>query len=159
MQQEQALSQSNWRIFPWVIAGGLGVVVAVNITLAVLATRSFPGNVGSDGFTLSNRYNEVIQTARHGESLGWKINTDLLDGRPRIVPVNRAGATLAGALVQVVAHRPLGDETPVEFTLRGDEGGTHVATTALPAPGQWDLTVTVTANGESVTSTHRVVRK
>lgn len=159
MQQAQAIPRSAWRFFPWAVAGTMGIVIGVNVALAVFATRTFPGDVGSDGFTLSNRYNEVIQTARHATGLGWTIAVDLADGRPRIVPRDRAGAPLAGAQVQLAAQRPLGEAHVVAVAVARDAAGTFLAEAALPEAGQWDLSITVTANGETETTTHRVVRK
>lgn len=159
MQQPQALAQSNWRYFPWAVAGVMGIVIAVNVTMAVLATRTFPGNVGSDGFTLSNRYNEVIQTARRDRNRGWTVAAEMPDGRPRILPRDAAGKALAGAQVSLSARRPLGDVEAIDMPVARDAAGAFTAAMPLPEPGQWDLTISVTANGETETVTQRVIRK
>lgn len=157
--QASARGQSNWRFFPWAIAAGMGVVIGVNVLMAVLAIRSFPGNVGSDGFTLSNRYNQVMQSARADQGRGWSVLADLAGDRPRIVMRGRDGALLEGAEVQVAARRPLGADASLPLAMSRQGAGVHVAVTGLPAPGQWDLTIAVTDNGETLTTTQRVVRK
>lgn len=159
MQQTTALSQSKWRYFPWAVAAGMGVVIAVNITMAVLATQSFPGNVGSDGFTLSNRYNQVMQSARQDQGRGWAVMASVADSRARIVARDRDGAPLDRPLVQVTARRPLGNDPAVMLVMTELAPGVLVSSTDLPGPGQWDLTIVTIANGASLTTTQRVIRK
>lgn len=154
-----ARMRSNWRFFPWAVVAGMGVVIAVNVTMTVLAVRSFPGNVGSDGFTLSNRYNQVMQSARTDQGRGWSVIADLADDRPRVVTRGRDGAPLGDARVQVSARRPLGSDARIPLAMSVQGAGVHVSADGLPAPGQWDLTIAVTAHGETLTTTQRVVRK
>lgn len=151
--------QTNWRFFPWAVAAGMGVVIAVNVLMAVLAMRSFPGNVGSDGFTLSNRYNQVIQSARTDQGRGWSVMADLAGDRPRVITRGRDGAPLGDAQVQVSARRPLGADANIPLAMSAQGAGVHIARDGLPAPGQWDLTITVRTNTETLTTTQRVVRK
>lgn len=153
------MPQSNWRFFPWAIAGGMGVVIGVNILMVVLATHSFPGNVGSDGFTLSNRYNQVMQSARQDQGRGWAVLAALPDARVRITARDREGAPLLGASVRISARRPLGSDASIALTMMETAPGVHVSSTDLPAPGQWDLVIIITAHGESLTTTQRVIRR
>ena len=53
-------ARSAWRFFPWFLALGMSVVIAVNIGMAYTALHTFPGIAGSDGFDLSNHYDKVI---------------------------------------------------------------------------------------------------
>ncbi len=159
MAQQHAISSSGWRLFPWAVTAAMSVVVGVNVTMAVLATRTYPGDVGSDGFTLSNRYNEVIKASRAARSLGWTVAVDLRGDTPHVLPRDRNGAPLVGAQVRLSARRPLGDVTAIELPVHADAAGGFLATAALPEAGQWDLTATVTAAGATETITQRIVRK
>ena len=159
MQQAQTLDRSGWRFFPWAVAGVMGIVIAVNVVLAVLATWTFPGDVGSDGFTLSNRYNQVMQAAQREQGNGWRIVADITGGHARVLPRDRAGAPLPGAVVAMSVRRPLGDDTVTALDVMRDATGAAVSVAPLPGHGQWDLAVTVTANGEVVTRTQRVVNE
>lgn len=38
-------ARSAWRFYPWVIAGGLAFVMAVNFTMVYIALSTFPGEV------------------------------------------------------------------------------------------------------------------
>jgi nitrogen fixation protein FixH len=159
MQQARTLDRSGWRFFPWAVAGSMGVVIGVNVVLAVLAARTFPGDVGSDGFTLSNRYNEVMQAARREQGTGWRIVADITAGHARLALADRAGRPLADAVVTMAVRRPLGDDSLIALDVRRDAAGAYVSAAPLPGRGQWDLTVTVTAMGETVTRTQRIVRE
>lgn len=157
MHPAPTVPTSHWRFFPWAVAAGIGLVVAVNIGMAVLATRSFPGNVGSDGFTLSNRYNQVMQSARQDQGRGWVVQAGLAEGRPRVVTQDRDGAPLVGAVVAVTARRPLGGDEGLAIPMTALAPGLHGAGATLPGAGQWDLTVTVSHGGGTRTTTQRVV--
>ena len=159
MQQAYSLDRSGWRFFPWAVAGVMGIVIAVNVVLAVLATRTFPGDVGSDGFTLSNRYNQVMQAERREQGNGWRIAADVSGGHARVLPRDRAGAPLAGAVVAMSVRRPLGDDSVTALDVMRDATGTFVSAVPLPGHGQWDLVVTVTAYGDVVTRTQRIVNE
>ena len=40
--------RSLWRFYPWFIAGGLGLVIAVNVVMVTIALRTFPGVADAD---------------------------------------------------------------------------------------------------------------
>ena len=64
----------------------------LGLTLVVLATHTFPGNVGSDGFTLSNRYNQVIEGTRRDRGFGWQVAADLVGDRLHVKLRDATGA-------------------------------------------------------------------
>lgn len=39
---------SAWRFYPWVVAGSLALVMAVNFTMVYIALSTFPGEVAHD---------------------------------------------------------------------------------------------------------------
>lgn len=157
MTPVQATIKSSWRFFPWAIAGGMGLVVLVNITLVMLATHTFPGDVGSDGFTLSNRYNQVIEGTRRDRGFGWQVAADLVGDRLHVKLRDATGAPLMGAQVQVRVVRPVGPPEGTMLPMRKDGAETYISTVALPASGQWDATITIAAGGQTKASTQRLV--
>lgn len=88
-----------------------GVVIAVNVTMALFATRTFGGVVVENSYVASQKYNGWLEAARRQEQLGWAIEPGL-DGRRRVtVAINVDGVQVAG-----FARHPLGREPDVPLT-------------------------------------------
>jgi nitrogen fixation protein FixH len=151
---------SAWRLFPWAIVAGMGIVVAVNATMVWAALDTFPGKAGRDGFELSNRYNAVLARVEEQAALGWTVQARVDDlHRPILTLLGASGAPLTGAMIEATAQRPLGDdrEQPLDFQEAG--AGRYIAVSPLASLGQWDLALTATANGHALTTTLRVVAR
>ncbi len=101
-------SRNLWLLFPWFVAAAMTMVIAVNCFLTWSALHTFPGNVGGDGFDLSNRYNAIIERMKQEAGLGWALQADVDQaGRPVIVLADRSGTELAGAEIEATVQRPL----------------------------------------------------
>ena len=149
---------SLWRFFPLALIAAMSVVFAVNGVMVYFALDTFPGQAGSDGFDLSNHYDQVIDAMHRTATLGWKFRADSdAAGHPVVMLTDGTGAPLAGAEVAATAERPLGapDTTRVRFHDAGE--GRYAADTALTMPGQWELQVSAHAQGHDVATTKRIV--
>lgn len=136
----------------------MGVVIAVNIAMVSFALHTFPGQAGSDGFDLSNHYDEVLARVQHEAALGWSARVLPGDaGRPVLVLTDRSGAPLRDAVVVGTAERPLGPPETTRLVFRADAAGRYVADAALTMPGQWELQLSVGAQGHTIVATRRVV--
>lgn len=118
-----------------------GTIIAVNMTMAVLATRTFGGKVIENSYVASQEYNGKLAAARAQDRLRWNIAVALNGNRPQVI-LSKDGAPLAGAVVQIAASHPLGrvPERGIDTRARGD--GQHLGTQPLPA-GRWRLRITV----------------
>lgn len=148
--------RSLWRFFPWYVAVGLVIVLAVNFTMSYLAIRTFPGQVTDRGFANSNGYNEVLAAAARQEALGWSVVTGLSGGRPVLRLSGRDGAPLRDPQVTAIARRPLGDPTPVPLELEPTAPGRFETEMALP-PGAWDVELAVVAEDGAFHAIRRLV--
>jgi nitrogen fixation protein FixH len=89
--------------------------------------------------------------------LGWQVDTGLdADRHPVLHLTNRAGAVLADPKIEAQAERPVGPKDMAVLTFRAAGDGAYQAATSL-APGQWDLVVTVRADGQVLTTTRRIL--
>jgi nitrogen fixation protein FixH len=150
--------RSAWRWFPWIVALYLGFVVIVNGGMMWAALSTFPGSAGSDGFDLSNNYDQVLDRAAHQAALGWIVAASVdPDTHPLIALTDRAGAPLVGVRIDVRAERPIGPATGTVLTFQATSDGRYRATQALPARGQWDLLISAAVDGKAVTVTRRVI--
>ncbi len=149
---------STWQWFPWALIGSMGVVVAVNIAMVSFALHTFPGQAGSDGFDLSNHYDQVLEKVRQEAALGWNVRLLPGDtGHPVVLLADRTGAPLRDAQVQATAERPLGPPETTHLMFHDEGAGHYVADAALATPGQWELQLSATAQGHSIAATKRIV--
>ena len=114
-----------------------GVVVAVNVTMATLASRSFGGTVVDNSYVASQRYNAWLAQARAQAQLGWDTPVRLDAARRVVIGVPGLSFAATGT-----AHHPLGRAADVPLRFRHDGAGQLVSTTPLPA-GRWQLRIEV----------------
>jgi nitrogen fixation protein FixH len=153
------MSTTIWRWFPHGLIASMGLVFLVNGYMVYDAYRTFPGTAGTDGFDLSNEYKHVLAAARQQAALGWRIEVETTDQRYAVLRLtDRMGAPLTATTIDARAERPVGpaDSTALVFRPAGD--GRYQADTPLVS-GQWDIMLTVHAEGRLYSATRRVVMK
>ncbi|WP_338080252.1 FixH family protein [Croceicoccus sediminis] len=126
-----------------ILVGGFGVVVAVNMLMATLATSSFGGVVVENSYVASQNFNEWLDRAEQSEALDYAVSpVHRADGR---VTLTTEGVP-AGSQVTAIARHPLGHmpDEALTFVLTSD--GTWASTRPLPE-GRWTLRFDIKANG------------
>ncbi len=151
------MNTTIWRWFPHAIIAALGLVIGINLYMVYDAYHTFPGVAGRDGFDLSNEYGRVLATARRQAELGWQIEADVANGRfPVVRLMDRTGVPLRAGTINGYAERPVGPADSTSLTFRATGDGRYLADTSLYS-GQWDMMLTVQANGQDYRTTRRVV--
>ncbi len=151
-------AKTIWRFFPWFIAAGMSTVIAVNGGMVYAALHTFPGNAGSDGFDLSNHYNVVLDRVAQQAALGWTVRAEVAPGdHPVVVLTGRSGAALSGAGVRATATRPVGDPRSTDVRFTETSPGRYVGSEVLDEKGQWELQLSATAGGQSLSTSRRIV--
>ena len=155
------MERSAWRFYPWAIAAGMAVVVAVNVVMATAALSTFPGQAsGGEGFDLSNRYNSVIDRVQQQTALGWTVTAEAdRRGHPMMVMTDAARAPLTRARIVATADRPVGEAQTTTVEFNETTPGHYAGDISLPSLGQWELLLTVKARGQDYTTTRRIVVK
>jgi hypothetical protein len=94
-----------------------GVIVTVNMTMAVFATRTFGGKVVENSYVASQQFNEWLAAARAQEKLGWKHELSLEADRrsPSLSPHGRGRRGLC--------PHPLGREAEVKLSFAPEGEG------------------------------------
>lgn len=116
-----------------ILVAGFGIVIAVNFTMAALASSTFGGLVVENSYVASQHFNGWLEEAREAKALGWQANLSRKpDGR---VLVATQGAP-PDIRVTGDAWHPLGrmPDRPLQFEPAG--AGTFLSTASLPA-GRW----------------------
>lgn len=127
-----------------VLVLGFGVVIAVNFTMAYVATSGFHGVVVENGYIASQKYNGWLAEAKAEEKLGWsaEVRRDA-DGHLFVTTQGVPG----GAEVTAQIRRPLGDADAEELTLTSRESYRYLSHATLPS-GRWIVRLTIEANGD-----------
>jgi nitrogen fixation protein FixH len=149
------MDRTVWRWFPvWLIAA-MGVVFAVNGYMIYDALSTFPGQAGQDGFDLSNEYQRVLATAQQQAALGWHIE---VSGAPipELHLTDRNGMPLTPTSIDAQVERPVGPTDRMVLNFRPVGDGTFQADSPLPG-GQWEMMLTVRADGRMYSATRRVI--
>lgn len=122
-----------------------GVIIAVNVTMARLASRSFGGQVVENSYVASQKFNRWLEEAKRQKALGWKASaTREVSGKVAIVI---DGAPAGPASVRAIARHPLGvmPEQALTFAMTGR--GRFVSQEAVPA-GRWRLRISADIAGQ-----------
>ena len=129
-----------------IITAFFGVVIAVNLFMAVAASRTFGGKVVDNSYVASQRYNGWIAEGRAQARLGWTTRLALNSGRQVTLDLGHDGAPIGGAVVRATARHPVGGAEDVTLDFLG-ANGRYVSSAALPA-GRWQLHVEIRRDGQ-----------
>ncbi len=125
------------RMFLGIMVAFFGVVVAVNITMARLASGTFGGTVVDNSYVASQKYNGWLAKARAQDQLGWATPVSLNGARRVVIVVPGMSFAAKGT-----AHHPLGRAADVPLAFAADAQGRLVSTTPLPA-GRWQVRIDI----------------
>lgn len=130
-----------------VICGGFLIVIAVNLTMAVLATRSHPGLVVDNSYIASQKFNGWLAEGRAQKALGWTATPAADSTTLTLDATDARGAPLRGLAAVATLSHPLGAEPPRALTLPETAPGRYAALHEL-APGQWIVEIRLKRGGE-----------
>lgn len=123
------------------------VVIAVNLSMATIAVRSFGGVVVDNSYVESQKFNAYLEQARAQARQGWQDGIGL-DARRHVVLTLRdaAGVAIGGAKAKGVAVHPLGRRADRALAFREVAPGRYASDGALPA-GRWQLRLVASREG------------
>ena len=115
-----------------------GVIIAVNLVMATVATRTFGGKVVENSYVASQRFNDWLAEGRAQDRLGWSTSFSLDRARRITIAASTPAGALEAARIHAVARHPLGREPDLALTFRPAGGGRYVSTGPLPV-GRWQV--------------------
>jgi nitrogen fixation protein FixH len=118
-----------------------GIVVAVNVLMAVAASSTWTGLVVANSYVASQEFQAREDAARVQRELGWRPALRVLAGRIQLTIIDSAGKPVELGEVTAQVNRPVGGREDRTLDLRRGADGAYEAPLAL-APGVWELTVT-----------------
>ena len=116
-----------------------GVVICVNVLMAISASRTWTGLVVQNSYVASQEFQVKSDAAHRQNEAGWTMDIAYQDGR-LIVQIAAEGRALELQKVEAFVRRPVGGQddaiVPLSLGPNGYEGAIDLA------PGVWDVTVT-----------------
>ena len=133
--------RSLW--IPWLFVGMFGVIIAVNLTMALFAFDSWTGLAANDPYKQGLVHNRTLAAVRAQEKLGWDVGVAqqaLGNGRARLALLMKDDRQqpVTWAKVTVVLVRPVAAGADFKARLTHQGGGRYEAVIAFPHRGLWE---------------------
>lgn len=125
-----------------VMVSFFGLIIAVNLTMARLASDTFGGSIVANSYVASQRFNGWLQAARDQKALGWQSDLALDGKRHVVLTMDGQGFVATGS-----AHHPLGRAPDVVLAFANDGAGHLVSAETLPG-GRWYVRMTISRDGK-----------
>ncbi|MEM8796224.1 MAG: FixH family protein [Pseudomonadota bacterium] len=116
------------------------IIIAVNVTMAVIATRSWTGLVVKNSYVASQEYNEKIEAARIQEALGLSSDFSYSDGRFSFELLDHSGKAMPVDEIIITIGRPAHEHKDRRLVLEHGSGTLHELTEDLEA-GMWAMEI------------------
>ena len=112
-----------------------GVVIAVNVTMAVMANTSWTGFVVKNSYIAGQQFNDRAEEGRRQAALGWSSALTIDEGRLRYALADAAGAAVRLAGGTAIFRRPVSDNEDISLALQSS--GDAIVGAAALADGAW----------------------
>ncbi len=124
-----------------------GTVIAVNVVMATMATRTFGGTVVDNSYVASQHFNRWLDEADAERNLGWKVAAERQNDGRLSLGLTGLNGPISDARITAVAEHPVGREKDVILNFRAAGAGQFISTDVLPA-GRWRLKMDIRTDGK-----------
>ena len=124
-----------------------GLIFAVNLALAVLASKNWTGLVVKNSYVASQNFNVELDAAKVQKAKGWHSSFSYLDGQFILRLLDAQGMALKATALRATVGRPAYEQKDhvVRFTLL--DNGSYQAQDRLEA-GLWALRLEAEIDGK-----------
>lgn len=122
-----------------IFVGAFGVIIAVNIALAVSAVRTFPGLEVKNSYVASQEFNTRLHDQ---QELGWEVKAEYVGGLLILAITDGEGGAVKPKTLEAVVGRPthVKDDVIPDFQF---DGNAFVAPVPL-GNGNWNIRMKAT---------------
>ena len=135
--------RSGFRFTGWhflgAIVGFFAIVVATDTSFAIMAVRTFPGEVSATPYEDGLTYSRTLAQQQAQAKLGWRATASGEQDSVAFEVRDRAGAPVTHLYVIGELRRPATEAGKIALTFRESRPGRYVAMATIP-PGVWDFT-------------------
>lgn len=127
-----------------------GVIIAVNLTMATLASKSWTGLVVKNSYVASQQFNRDLEAAKAQNALGLYSKLSYWNGHLNVEILDKAGNAIPVSNLKAEIGRPAFEQQDSVIAFMPGRDGGHTIPVTL-GPGVWAITVI----GETPDSTYR----
>ncbi len=136
-----------------------GVIIGVNIVLAIFASKSWTGLVVKNSYIASQNFNRDAGIARQQHAKGWRLTSIVDHGKVVVTILDQADRPISGLTVAAVLQRPTTEAEDEAHEFQEIGAGKYRSRTAV-RPGAWLVDITVRqANHGAMRFVQRVFAK
>lgn len=121
--------------------GFFGVIISVNVGMAVLATTSWTGLVVKNSYVASQAFEEKRHAHEAQKAAGWTSELTFNGTTAALLVLDAAGEPVGLDEVRLEINRPVGGHDDQSLVLERGEDGAHAAPLTL-THGVWEARVT-----------------
>ena len=125
-----------------------GVIIVVNVTMAVVANTSWTGFVVKNSYIASQEFNHKAQEGRAQAALGWNVELTIADGTLSFSLTDADGAAVPLAGGSATFRRPVSDVQDETVTLVAHGAGV-LEGPAAAGDGRWIVEILADAGLET----------
>jgi nitrogen fixation protein FixH len=125
------------------VVGFFGVIVAVNVGMATLATTSWTGLVVKNSYVASQEFEAKRLAHEAQKAAGWAVTFRVDNGNASLMVTDRLGRPVDLGAVQLSINRPVGGHDDQSIPLQRHADGAYAAALAL-GTGVWDAWLVAT---------------
>ncbi len=138
-----------------IVVAFFGVIIAVNVTLAVLAVETLSGTEVASAYNASLAYQNEIEAAQRQDDRHWNVSAAAKRDASGNVNVSinardAQGTPLKGLQLSVQLQRPVDKRFDRDAVLAEQAPGTYAVRFADVAAGQWDLVIEADSDGAAM---------
>jgi nitrogen fixation protein FixH len=137
-----------------VMLGFFGVVIAVNVLMALIASGTWTGLVVPNSYVASQEFQAKEDAALRQRELGWRPALRFADGLISLLVSDGSGNPIDLGGVRLQVNRPVGGREDQVLDLGRTADGAYEAPLAL-ARGVWEVTITAPATPAGPFQLHR----
>lgn len=139
------------RVLVWMLAF-FGLVIAVNGIMAWFAISTFRGTVVDSAYKAGQAFNAEIEAARAQSARAWNVTVDVArtaDGGAnlRVLARDAEGHPIPATTVGARFERPSDRTLDIGIAMAEREAGIFVGASSPVASGQWDVVLSIEAQG------------
>jgi nitrogen fixation protein FixH len=138
----RAFTFTGWHFLATITAFFV-IVIGVDVSMIVMAYRSFPGQSMADPYEAGIEYNRILAERGREAALGWRAAAAGTAQGVVVEVRNRVGAPLNALTVTGTLTRPATESGAEHLRFRQVAPGIYKAPRASQ-PGAWDLDVVAT---------------
>ena len=138
----------------FLISGFFGVIIGVNVLMAVVSSTSWTGLVVQNSYVASQEFEDKRIAHEAQQAAGWESTFTYADGRVELVVVDGAGRPVDLGTVTLKVNRPVGGHDDHALELKREVDGRYAATLDL-GTGVWDALVQAVETPEGSYELHK----